>query len=277
LKSMILNKNGGLLNLIQIYTRHRQLAWEMFKRDVTDRYAGQMLGPLWAIGHPLFLMGIYVIVFTYIFAMRTGGSSYDFPLDYPTYILSGLIPWMAFQESMNRGSLAVLENSDLVKQVVFPLEILPLKGLSSALLMQGVATLFLIVYVVVKFYYLPITYVLLPLLFLVQFMAMTGISYILASVGAFVRDLKDIVQVFCVACFYCIPVLYFPNWMPSWIQKVLMLNPFSYMVWCYQDACFYGRIEHPWAWPIFFGLSFLVFYVGHEIFQRLKPLFGNVL
>ncbi len=268
--------SASLFDLIKLYVRHRQLTWEMIKRDITDRYAGQVFGPLWAIGHPLFLMAIYVVVFTYIFSMKTGGS-YDSPLDYPTYILSGLIPWMAFQESMNRGTSAVIANAELVKQVVFPLEILPIKGIFSALLTQGVATLFLIGYVIIKFSFLPLTYSLLPLLFFFQFLAMTGVCYILASVGVFFRDLKDIVQVFIIACFYCIPILYLPDWMPRWFQPIFLVNPFTYMVWCYQDACFFGRFEHPWAWPIFFFLSFLTFYLGYRIFHNLKTMFGNVL
>jgi lipopolysaccharide transport system permease protein len=270
-------QSASLLNLIELYIRHRQLTWEMIKRDITERYAGQMFGPLWAIGHPLFLMVIYVIVFTYIFSMRISSNAYDFPLDYPTYILSGLIPWLSFQECMQRGTLAVLSNADLVKQVVFPLEILPVKGIFSALLTQGVATLFLISYVVIKFSFLPLTYILLPILFFFQFLAMSGVCYFLASVGAYFRDLKDIVQVFSVACFYCIPILYLPGWMPKWFQPIFLLNPFSYMVWCYQDACFFGRFAHPWAWPIFFVLSFLTFFIGYRIFNKLKTLFGNVL
>jgi lipopolysaccharide transport system permease protein len=271
------SQSASLRNLIQLYLRHSQLTWEMIKRDITERYAGQMFGTLWAIGHPLFLMSIYVIVFTYIFSMRIGSGGYDFPLDYPTYILSGLIPWMTFQESMNRGTLAVLANADLVKSVVFPLEILPIKGIFSAFLTQGVATLFLIGYVLIKFHYLPWTYSLLPLLFFFQFLAMTGVCYVLASVGAYFRDLKDIVQVFSVACFYIIPILYLPSWLPKWFQPIFLLNPFSYMVWCYQDACFFGRFEHPWAWPIFFILSSLTFYLGYRIFHKLKTMFGNVL
>jgi lipopolysaccharide transport system permease protein len=184
---------------------------------------------------------------------------------------------MAFQESMNRGTTAILANAALVKQVVFPLEILPVKVIFSSLLTQGVATLFLICYVIIKFGYLPLTYSLLPVLFFFQILAMSGVCFILSSIGAYFRDLKDIVTVFSTACFYCIPVLFFPNWLPDWIQPVFYLNPFSYMVWCYQDALFFSHFAHPWAWPIFFFLSIFTFYVGYRIFHHLKTMFGNVL
>lgn len=269
--------SASLPQLIKLYARHRQLTWEMIKRDITDRYAGQMFGSAWAIGHPLFLMAIYTVVFSYIFSLRMGGGQSDFPFDYTTYLLSGLIPWIAFQEVMSKGTTAILANADLVKQVVFPLEILPVKGIFSSVLTQIVATLFLISYVVIKFSFLPWTYILLPILFFFQFMAMTGVCFVLAAVGAYFRDLKDVVQVFSIACLYGIPIFYLPDWLPSWIKPLFFLNPFSYMVWCYQDACYFGRFEHPWAWPVFFLLSFLTLYAGHRIFYKLKSMFGNFL
>ncbi len=270
------SQSVGLINLAKLYLRHRQLTWEMIKRDITDRYAGQIFGSAWAIGHPLILMAIYTFVFTFIFSTRMGSQA-DFPLDYTTYLLSGLIPWMSFQESMGRGTTAILSNANLVKQVVFPLEILPVKGIFSSLLTQTVATLFLMAYVAIKFGTLPWTYSLVPLLMFFQFLAMAGVCFILAAVGSYFRDLKDIVQVFCIACLYGIPVFYLPDWLPGWFKPIFYLNPFSYMVWCYQDACYFGRFEHPWAWPVFFSLSFLGIIAGNRIFRKIKTMFGNIL
>ncbi len=272
----VTSQSASLIDLAKLYLRHRQLTWEMIKRDITDRYAGQIFGSSWAIGHPLILMAIYTFVFTFIFSSRMGSQA-DFPLDYTTYLLSGLIPWMSFQEAMNRGTTAILSNANLVKQVVFPLEILPVKGIFSSLLTQGVATLFLMTYVMLRYGHLPWTYSLLPLLICLQFFAMTGVCYILAAVGSYFRDLKDIVQVFCIACLYGIPVFYLPNWVPGWFKPIFYLNPFSYMVWCFQDACYFGRFEHPFAWPIFISLSFLTLFYGNRIFRNLKTYFGSIL
>lgn len=270
------SQSANLQNLFKLYSRHYQLTWEMIKRDITDRYAGQMFGSAWAIGHPLFLMAIYTVVFSFIFSLRLKGQG-DFSLDYTTYLLSGLIPWMAFQESMNRGTTAILANADLVKQVVFPLEILPVKGIFSSFLTQIVGTLFLVSYVLIKFSFLPWTYSLLPVLFFFQILAMMGVSFLLAAVGAYFRDLKDVVQVFCIAGLYLVPIFYLPSWLPSWCQPIIYLNPFSHLVWCFQDVCYFGRLAHPWSWPIFFSLSFLTFYFGYRIFYRLKSMFGNFL
>src|ERR1700687_823544 len=90
--------------------RHQSLLWQMSRRDITDRYVGQVFGSLWAIGHPLALIGVYIIVFVFILKLKIGGT-HDMPLDYTTYLLSGLIPWLAFQEAMAKGFNAVTGNA----------------------------------------------------------------------------------------------------------------------------------------------------------------------
>lgn len=266
----------AISEIFLLLTKHRQLTWEMTRREITDRYAGQILGALWAIGHPLLLMGVYVFVFTFVFRQKIGGTI-ELPLDYTTYLLCGLIPWMSFAESMNKSASVIVSNSSLVKQVVFPIEILPVKGVFSAFLTQLVATTLLISYVLLSHGSLPWTYALVPVLFFFQILAMIGISYIFAAIGAYFRDLKDFVQVFATIAMYFMPIFYLPDQVPKTFKLLLYLNPFSYLTWCYQDVFYFGRFEHPWAWVVFILLSIVMFGAGYRVFRKLKLLFGNVL
>ena len=265
---------GALREAGYLLTRHRELTFEMARREVSERYAGEALGILWAVGHPIFLTGLYVFVFAVVFKTRLG---VEMPLDYTAYILSGLIPWMAFQDSMNRSCMAITANASLVKQVVFPLEVLPAKGVIASLLPQLLSTTILIAYVLITNKALPATYSLLPALMFVQILAMLGVSYLLSAVSAYLRDTKDFVQLFCTAGIYLAPVLYLPQWTPRLFKPLLYLNPFSYPVWCYQDALYFGRFEHPWAWVANCVLSIAAFVSGYRVFRSLKAGFGNTL
>lgn len=262
--------------IVSLLTRHRELTWEMAKRELTDRYSGQVFGFLWAIGHPLFMMGLYVFVFAFVFKTKVGGTI-EMPLDYTAYLLSGLVAWMSFQEAMTKSCTAITSNAALVKQVVFPLEILPAKGVLASLFPQMVSLVLLIVYVLVTHGSLPVTYALLPVLIVMQIMAMIGVAYILAPIGAYFRDIKDFVQLFALAGVYLMPIFYLPTWVPQLFKPLLYLNPFSYLIWCYQDALYFGRFEHPWAWAVTGALSVMVFVLGYRVFRKLKPLIGNVL
>jgi lipopolysaccharide transport system permease protein len=266
--------------LIALLTRYRQLTWEMTKREVSERYAGQVLGTLWAIGHPVLLMALYVFIFAFVFPTRLGLSE-DLPRSYVLYILAGLIPWITFADAMNKSTVAIIGNAGLVKQVAFPLEILPVKVALAAFVTQLVATPLLLLYaVVIDPRGLPWSALALPGLFALQLLAMIGIAYLLASLTVFVRDLRELVQVFTTAGLFLAPILFLPVWLESaWkpLLWVLYLNPFSHLVWCYQDILYFGRIEHPVSWALFVPFSVGVFYGGYRIFRKLKIVFGDLL
>src|SRR5260370_27032507 len=164
--------------------------------------------------------------------MRVGGTV-DMPLDYTVYILSGLIPWLAFSETLAKGPGVMHANASLVKQVVFPIEVLPIKTALASFVTQAICTVILMVYVVVSSGSLPWTYALLPILWIVQSLAMAGICFLLSAVGVYFRDLKDLVQVFTVVGMYLMPLAYLPEWVPAALRPLLYLNPFSYMIWCF--------------------------------------------
>jgi lipopolysaccharide transport system permease protein len=151
------------------------------------------------------------------------------------------------------------------------------KGVLASLLAQLVSLVVLIVYVVIRYGTPPQTYLLLPVLIALQVMAMIGLAYILSAAGVYFRDLKDFVQLFATAGVYLLPIFYLPQWVPSMFAPLLYLNPFSYMVWCYQDALYFGRFAHPWAWLVMSGGSVGTFVIGYRVFRRLKPGLGNLL
>jgi len=260
----------------QIVTTHSQLIWDLAKRETGERYSGQMLGNVWAIIHPLLMMGIYVFIFSFVFKMKIG-TEHDLPLDYTAYILAGLIPWLTFQEVLVKSTTVIVANANLVKQVVFPIEVLPIKSVLSSLLSLAVSLSVLIIYVFVTSGGLPWTYVLLPLIAAMMVTFMLGLSFLLSAAGAYFRDIKDIVQVFTIMNMYLMPIFYLPMWVPQLFKPIIYLNPFSAMIWCFQDVLYYGQFEHPWAWLVFFAESALTFIVGFSLFRRFKVVFGNVL
>lgn len=271
----------ALREVFGLLTRHRQLTWEMTKREISDRYTGQVIGVVWAVGHPVALMAVYIFIFAFVFKARmegTGaGAGREMPLDYIAYLLSGLLPWMAFQDSMAKGARVIVANSSIVKQVVFPIEVLPVKGVLASMVAQVITTTLLLLYLVVSRVGLHASLLLLPVVLALQFLAMTGVSFWLSAVGVYFRDIKDFVQLTGLIGMYLMPISYMPEWVPETIRPIIYINPFSYMVWCFQDVIYFGRAQHPVAWVVFPAMSAATFYVGFRIFRKLKTQFGNVL
>ena len=266
----------AFLELIALFKRRGRLIYELTKREIGERYSGQVFGALWAIGHPLLLTLVYIFIFGFVFRARTGGTI-DMPLDYTAYILSGIIPWLVFQESLSKASTVIIANANVVKQVIFPLEVLPVKSVLASVVTEIVFLFLLFLYTFITSRTLPWTYVFLPVLVVFQILAMIGMSYLFSSIGTYFRDLKDFVQAFLSIAFFVLPILYLPESIPAAVRPVLYLNPLSYMIWCYQDVLYFGKFAHPWAWAVFLPGSVFVFIFGFRVFRKLKTMFGNVL
>ena len=265
-----------LREALSLLYRQRVLTWELAKRELRDRHAGSALGVAWALLHPLVQLAVYALVFTQIFKVRLGGTA-DMPFGYTVYIFSGLLPWLAISDSVSRSTVALSGNASLVKQVVFPVEVLPVKSTLAVLVPHGMALCVALAYTLVSEGRVPATYLLLPLLLAVELVLLAGIGWLVAAVGAYFRDLKDIVQVFLVLGVYCVPAFYVESWVPPALRWPILLNPFSHVIYMFQDVMYYGRILHPWSWCVAFAFAGLSFYGGYRVFRGLKVYYGSVL
>jgi lipopolysaccharide transport system permease protein len=256
--------------------RQRSLCKEMVRRDLGSQFSGQAIGAYWIIGHPLMLYVVYVFVFSVVLKTRMP-TSLEMPRDYTTYILAGLAPWLSTQQVLARAPVALIGQAGLVKQVVFPIEILPLGAVIASAIPMLIGITVILLRDIFMFGEVPWTLLLLPIAFAIHAAVMLGLAYILASVTPFFRDVKDIVAVLTVVGVYLVPAFYLPQWVPASLQPWIYANPFSYIVWMYQDALYYGDIRHPYAWLISLGLAIASLALGLRTFRKLKPFVANVL
>jgi len=256
--------------------RNRHLLVEMTRREIADRYAGQAAGAVWAVAHPLLLMGLYLLVFRHVFAVRFHDDA-GLARDYPTYLMAGLVPWLAMQDVLARGSDAVLSHGSYVKQVAFPLGVLPVKRALASLPVLIAGTAFVLAYQLVVFRSLPPMALLWPL-YLAAFVALSiGITCLLGALGVYFRDLREVVTVLTAASLFLLPILYLPGHEPSAVRALIWLNPFSPMIWVHQDLLFHGRVTQPLAWVAFPLIAVALLLAGRATFQRLSAHFGEVI
>ena len=261
--------------LVGLLHRRRELAWELTKHEISERYAGQIFGTLWAIGHPLIMVAVYVVVFGRIF-VSSAPIEPGRP-DQTTFLLAGLVPWMIMSELLGKACALITGNAGMVKQLVFPIEVLPIKGAMASMISLGVAVLVVLLYALGANGSLLWSCLVLPLVMALQFLLMIGLCYILSAIAPFFRDLKDFVTVFLNFAVFISPALYFQVNLPSFFRAAIYCNPFSYMIWVYQDVLWYGGPAHPWAWAVFAALALGSFSLGYRFFAFLKHGFAEVL
>jgi lipopolysaccharide transport system permease protein len=271
-----MNPFTDLTSVLCSLWRRRSLAFEMAKREIADKHVGALIGVIWAFIQPLFVIGLYIVVFALVFRVRLR-EGMNVPADYTVYLLSGLVPWLAVQDALVRGCTAISANPSLVKQVIFPMEVLVAKSMLVALFSQLICLTLLCGYLVFTVDTFTSMLLLVPVILVLQWVGLLGMALILASLGTFVRDLRDVVQLFATGGVYLVPAVYLPEWLPPAISGFLYLNPFSYLVWCWQDVLFYQSFAHPQAWWAWTFFSVLSLGLGAWTFQRLRLHFANVL
>lgn len=260
-----------MINLARALANNRILIQEMTVRDIRDRYVGQVLGLLWFLVHSIFTILIYIFLFSFVYK-SSGNHTPDFSL----YLIAGLVPWMFLTECMVRGVMVIRSNSSLVKQVVFPVEVLPIKIVLSTMISLGLNLLIIFSLVLFKtgFSLIMLT---LPLLVFSLLVLSLGLVFILSAVGAYLKDLKDLVQMFTSLGVYLLPIVYFEAWVPNIVRPLIQLNPLTYVIYCFHDVFYYQYFKHPEAWFIFPIFSFVICFMGFKLFTKFKLSFGNFL
>lgn len=265
-----------LQDFLRTTIRNYALIREMVIRDLKGGHAGHGLGSLWIYIQPLVVVGTFMLIFGVVIGTKIAASS-TFPGDYASYILIGLVPWLLMSNALSRAPGAFSGNSNLVKQVVFPIETLPVASMIACFVIYVPSIVLMLIYKFSLgggFTWLAL---LLPLVLLMHGMLALGLTLLLSVITPFLRDVREFVTMYMSVSMYFTPAIYLPDWVPAKVRPILYLNPFSYVVWVYQDTLFFGEIRHGFAWIVFALMSFGTLLAGLLVFRRVKPFLGNVL
>ncbi|WP_426126655.1 ABC transporter permease [Pseudomonas sp. DWP1b1] len=256
--------------------RHRELLVSMIQREVIGRYRGSILGLLWSFLNPLFMLLVYTFVFSMMFKLRWpqgSGSRTEFAL----LVFAGLLVFNVLSECMVRAPGLILSNANYVKKVQFPLEILPWVALGSVLFHTLASLLIWLIFHLVFFGLPPLTGLLLPLVLLPLILFSLGISWLLASLGVYLRDVGQVVGVLTTSLMFVSAIFYPASAFPPAYQGLLHLNPLILIVEQTRDVLFWDVVPDPITW--FCGLlaSGAVAWLGFTWFQKTRKGFADVL
>lgn len=259
------------------FLRLRELLWQFTWREVQTRYRGSYLGIFWALLTPLCMLAAYTFVFNVIFKNTWAENPRNNLLDYALRLFSGLITFNVFAESVAQAPLLVVRNPNYVKKVVFPLEILPASAIGAAVIHSVVGWFIVIVGVLIADHRVYWTVLYLPL-FYVPLVAFTlGVSWFLAALGVFLRDLGQLVVVLVQLLLFLSPVFYSIKAVPEPVRPVFQLNPLSVMIESFRHATVLGLPPDWGVLGVVTALSLLVMIGGYMWFMKLKWAFADVI
>jgi lipopolysaccharide transport system permease protein len=255
---------------------YQELIWNLIKREISQRYKGTFLGFIWAWVVPLLMLIIYTFVFSVIFKAkwRPGESQLG---EFAITLFAGLIAFNIFSEIANSAPGVIVAVPNYVKKVIFPLEILPIVKLGSALINSLISVLILILINFIITKTISPMIILLPLAYLPLIFLCLGTGWLLSSLGVYIRDLSQAIGVITQILFFLSPVCYPIEAAPQSVRFLLEANPLTIILTTFRQSLIWGE-TFPWkpwiAWLVF---DFSLAVVGYAWFVKTKKGFADVL
>jgi lipopolysaccharide transport system permease protein len=262
--------------LVRSVWQNRGLIKTLIQREILGRYRGSIVGIFWSFLNPIFMLLVYTFVFSVVFKSRWPGGG-ESKAEFALILFAGLIVFNFFAECINKAPTLILTNSNYVKKVVFPLEILPWVSIGAALF-HSAASLFVWFAAYVVFIGLPNpTIVMFPIVCVPLMVATVGVCWWLASLGVYLRDAAQIVSLVTTVLMFMSPVFYPVSALPKEYAGFINLNPLTIIIEQARDVLIWNRWPDPLAVLLSFAVSALIAWLGFAWFQKTRRGFADVL
>lgn len=266
----------GPFQLIESLWKNRSLISQMTKREVIGRYRGSVMGLAWSFFNPILMLAVYTFVFSEIFSARWVGVDTG-KGGFAILLFVGMIVHGLFAECANRAPSLVMSNSNYVKKVVFPLEILPVITLGSALFHSCISLVVLLIAQVIVAHTMFWTALLFPLILVPLILGTLGISWFLASLGVYLRDVGHVITVLTTVLLFLSPVLYPVAALPEAYRPWLQMNPLTYVIEESRSVLLFGNMPHWGSLGLAICIGLLFAAAGFWFFQKTRKGFADVI
>lgn len=254
----------------------RALTWTMVKRDFVGRYKGSLLGAVWPLLNPLGHMLLYTFLFGIVLQVRFGGAATG-TSNFALYMMSGFLPYIAMSEAISNATTKILEEPNLVKRVVFPLQLLPFVVTVSSFLSGLISIGIVVVFAAFQLHTVHATVLLLPMVIIPHFLFTAGFCWFISALGVFVRDCKHFMALALSAWMYASPIVYPAERLPENLKWIITVNPIAGMIQDYRHLILEGTIPPlvPYLTYTLVSIAFCAF--GFYFFHKTKESFADVM
>lgn len=259
----ILRSTWQMLTLIY---RYRWILVATTKVEIAKRHAGSALGMFWVVLYPMLLLGVYLFVYLVVFKMRFPGYS---ELDYVLYVFAGLIPYIGLSEAIQAGTQSIKQNLHLVKNVMLPIEIVPVRAVAAAMVGQ-VISLFIVVGLLMINGTLSPALAALPLVLVLQLIFLVGIVLVLSALALVVQDISYFVNLAIMLLMFLSPIGYKADMLPIGYEILVWANPVSYLLDAYRTVLMSNHTADPTLLIIYVVIALVTFMLGATFFERFK-------
>jgi len=254
------------VEMLRIMFRHRRILSSVTRVELAKRYAGSAIGIAWVLLYPVLLLSIYLFVYLVIFRMRFPGFS---EMDYTLYVFSGLVPYIGFMEALTTGALSIKQNMHLIRNVMLPIELIPVRTVTVALASEVVA-LAVVILLALAFGRLSPHVVWLPIIIALQILFLVGLVLIVAALAVALPDVSYFVNLAVLLLMFVSPIGFKPDMVPGGFWPIIYLNPIYYMADSFRMSLLSVQQIDLGVLAVFAAVSIGTFAVGAAFFRRFK-------
>lgn len=249
---------------------------QLTKTEILTRYRGSVLGLAWSILNPIFMLVVYSIVFEFLLKVRWAVKTPE-ETPYALALFAGILVHAFFADCLMQSTTAVSKNANFVKKIVFPLEVLPVVTVTSAVF--NLALSVVVFFLAILFFGISLhaTLLLVPVVLFPFIIFVLGMAYMLGAVGVYIKDVSQIAGMLSTMFLFLSPVLYPLSILPEKIQTIAMLNPLSFIIEQLREVALNGNMLDWQGYFIYLVVSLLFLSLGYAIFQGTRKGFADVI
>ena len=244
------------------------------RQDFFGQFTSSIGGWLWLLVTPVVHIIIYAFVFSYIFQVRAPEEFGQ--TRFVIFMMIGYLPWFAFAEALSKSTGLLLEKAPLITKVMFPVQVLPVVGTAVPYLTHSIGFGLLLGYLATQGLF-SAAWLLIPLIFALQFLFTMGLVALLSALCVFLRDLQQIVLLSVTIWFFLTPVIYPISMIrDESIRSLFLLNPMHSFINLYREIVLLGEVSLIHL-SIIVPTALVSYCVGGWLFMRIRHAFGDVL
>jgi ABC-type polysaccharide/polyol phosphate export permease len=245
----------------------KYLIYNLVLRDLKVKYKGSTLGFLWSLLNPLLMIVVYTVAFKYVMKIKVP--------NFPIFLFSALLPWNFLSSTLSMGVTSITGNSNLVKKVYFPREVLPL-SIVLVNLFHFCLSFLVLIPALLFFKIIPgFSFLFLVIIVLFQTVFVLGLTLLASALDVYYKDVKHFLEVMLNLWFWLTPIIWPLNLVPEKFQDYVYLNPFTAFVQAYRDIILHNQLPKPLILTIMATIGILVLLLGALIFQKKQRRFAE--
>jgi ABC-type polysaccharide/polyol phosphate export permease len=254
-----------MIQLVRDSIRYRELIWALALKELKVRYKRSVLGFLWALLNPLLLMIVLTVVFSNIMGSKIP--------HYAIFLLSVLLPWTFFSQSLAYAAESIVGNADLIKKVRIAKSVFPLAAVASNMINLLLSLIPLVLIILVMGHPFHLTWLFLPVPLIALTLFTTGATFFFATANVYYRDVAHILQVVLQVWFYVTPILYSIDIFPAHYRWLFRLNPMIFVLNGFRLSVYYGMLPTAQSVVASFACGLVALVIGFEVFRRSQDKF----